>query len=141
MAKRSNNVLSRVGVEPEARLRWLLRFGNLDLDSLTVEQGAVALQEARAFVFLQGLDPPLRARMRFWPPPIDATPNVLTRDEAWLAQRWLKQGLDLIEPGQEVEFRAARHIRARCPQGFVLGPSAGRLSFAAIQSSGVRRLP
>ena len=30
MAKPSNNVWVRVGVEPEARLRWLLGNGNLD---------------------------------------------------------------------------------------------------------------
>jgi hypothetical protein len=104
MAKPSNNVLSRVGVEPEARLRWLLRFGNLDLDSLTLEQKAAVLEEARAFAFLQEIEPPLRARMRFWPPPIDATPNVLAKGEAWSAQRWLKQGLDLLSRGEKWSF-------------------------------------
>ena len=38
MAKTSSNVWVRVGVDPEARLRWLLGFGNLDPVPLTVAQ-------------------------------------------------------------------------------------------------------
>jgi hypothetical protein len=104
MAKPSSKVWVQVGVEPEARLRWLLRFGNLDLDSLTVEERAAVLEEARVFVFLQEADPALRGRMRFWPAPTDATPDVLTKGEAWSAQLWLKQGLDLLTRSEKWNF-------------------------------------
>jgi hypothetical protein len=104
MAKSSNNVWVQVGVEPEARLRWLLDFGNLDPDSLTAAQRSAALQEARAFVFLQGVDPALRGRMRSLPPPTDATTNVLTRDETWSAQTWLKKGLELLSRSEKWKF-------------------------------------
>jgi hypothetical protein len=104
MAKSLHNVWARVGVEPEARLRWLLRFGNRDLDSLTVEEQAVVLEEARAFVFLQEIDPALRVRMRSWPPPVDATPNVLTETEAWCAQLWLHKGLGVLSRGKRWNF-------------------------------------
>ncbi len=105
MAKTSSNVWARVGVEPEARLRWLLDFGNLDTVSLTAAQRADVLQEARAFVVLQDVDPPLRGQMRSYPPPTDATPKVLTGDEAWSAQRWLKQGLDLLRQSKKWNFK------------------------------------
>jgi hypothetical protein len=105
MAKTSNNVWARVGVEPEARLRWLLDFGDLDPVSLTAAQRAEVLQEARAFVVLQDVDPPLRRQMRSYPPPTDATPKVFTADEAWSAQRWLKQGLDLLRRSEKWNFK------------------------------------
>jgi hypothetical protein len=105
MAKTSNNVWARVGVEPEARLRWLLDFGDLNPVSLTAAQRAEVLQEARAFVVLQDVDPPLRRQMRSYPPPTDATPKVLTGEEAWSAQRWLKQGLDLLRQSQKWNFK------------------------------------
>ena len=105
MAKTSSNAWVRVGVEPEARLRWLLLFGNLDRASLTAAQRAAVLQEARAFVVLQEVDPALRRTMGSWPEPTDATPNVLTRREAWSAQRWLKQGLDLLRRSEKWNFK------------------------------------
>jgi hypothetical protein len=105
MAKTSNNVWARVGVEPEARLRWLLDFGDLDPVSLTAAQRAEVIQEARAFMVLQDVDPPLRRQMRSYPPPTDATPKVLTGDEAWSAQRWLKQGLDLLRRSEKWNFK------------------------------------
>ena len=105
MAKPSNNVWVRVGVEPEARLRWLLGFGNLDPDSLTAVQRATVLQESRAFVVLQEIDPALRRTMRSWPQPTDATPNVLTGGEAWSAQLWLRQGLDLLSRSKKWNFK------------------------------------
>jgi hypothetical protein len=104
MDKASNKVWLRVGVEPEARLRWLLGFGNLAPDSLTAAKRSAVVQEARAFVILQQVDPALRSKMRFAPAPTDATPNVLTRDETWSAQGWLKQGLDLLSRSQKWNF-------------------------------------
>jgi hypothetical protein len=104
MAKPSNNVWVRVGGEPEARLRWLLRFGHLDPALLTAAQRAAGLQEARAFVVLQEVDPALRGHMRSYPPPIDATPNVLSESEARSAQRWLNQGLDLLRRNEKWRF-------------------------------------
>jgi hypothetical protein len=105
MAKTSNNVWVRVGVEPEARLRWLLDFGNLDSASLSAQQRAAVSQEARAFVVLQQLDPTLRRTMRSWPEPTDATPNVLTEAEVWTVQRWLKRGLDLLRRSEKWNFK------------------------------------
>jgi hypothetical protein len=104
MAKVSNNVWTRVGVEPAARLRWLLRYGNLDLESLYAEQMTTVLQEVRAFVILQGLDPALRGRMSSWPPPIEGTPNALTEGEARQAQLWLKKGLGYLSQGEKWSF-------------------------------------
>jgi hypothetical protein len=63
------------------------------------------LQEARAFVVLQEVDPALRRTMGSWPEPTDATPNVLTRREAWSAQRWLKQRLDLLRRSEKWNFK------------------------------------
>src|SRR5579862_5019964 len=105
MAQPSNNLWARVGVDSEARLRWLLDFGNLDAVSLTAAQRAEVLREARAFIILQDVDPALRRQMRSYPPPTDATPNVLTRSEAWSAQLWLKQGLDLLRRSQKWRFK------------------------------------
>ena len=104
MTKTSSNVWVRVGVDPEARLRWLLGFGNLDPVSLTVMQRAAVLQEARAFVVQQELDPALRERVRSLPQPTDKTPNVLTGRQAWSAQLWLKEGLDLLSRGEKWNF-------------------------------------
>jgi hypothetical protein len=133
MAKPSSKVWVQVGVEPEARLRWLLRFGNLDLDSLTVEERAAVLEEARVFVFLQEADPALRGRMRFWPAPTDATPDVLTKGEAWSAQLWLKQGLDLLTRSEKWNFMPRVTYELDAYKGFVLGPYEGKLSSAAFQ--------
>jgi len=96
VATNADNVWIRVGVEPEARLRWLLRFGNLEPTSLTNEQRASVKQEARAFVVLQEIDPAIRGRMRSWPAPADTTPGSLTDGEIWRAQRWINKGLGLL---------------------------------------------
>ena len=56
-------------------------------------------------VVLQDVDPPLRGQMRSYPPPTDATPKVLIGDEAWSAQRWLKQGLDLLRRSKKWNFK------------------------------------
>jgi len=137
MAKLSNNVWVRVGIEPEARLRWLLNFGNLNPDSLTAAQRSAVLQEARVFVGLQEVDPALRDRMRYLPPPTDATPDVLTLREAWSAQTWLKEGLDLLSRSEKWNFVAVHHVRARRLQGVVLDTHEGDFAFAAIQSVGI----
>jgi hypothetical protein len=117
MAKTSSNVWVRVGVDPEARLRWLLDFGNLDRASLTAAQRAAVLQEARAFVVLQEVDPALRRTMGSWPEPTDATPNVLTRGEAWSAQRWLKEGLDLLRQSKKWNFKPRVEYELDAPAG------------------------
>jgi hypothetical protein len=104
VAKPLNNVWVRIGVEPEARLRWLLRFGNLEPDALTAEQRTAVVQEARAFLVLQEIDPALRGQMPSWPAPTDAAPNVLSDAEAWSAQLWLKKGLGLLRRGEKWNF-------------------------------------
>src|SRR6266851_159018 len=104
MVRVSSNAYVRVGIEPEARLRWLLDFGNLAPDALTAEQRTVVVQEARTFVFLQEIDPALRELMRSWPPLIDETPGVLTNIEVWSAQRWLNRGLGLLRRGEKWNF-------------------------------------
>ena len=85
MAKPSSSVYARVGRTPEERLRWLLKFGNLEPVSLNADGRAVAVQEARAFLMVEEVDPEVRALLRIGPPPIDETPNVLTQDEVWAA--------------------------------------------------------
>jgi hypothetical protein len=104
MARTSNRVWDRVGIEPEARLRWLLNFGNLERESLTSEQRAAVRQEARAFAILQEIDPAIRGRMRYWPAPAEATRDALTDDEIWRAQQWLKRGLDLLGRSEKWNF-------------------------------------
>ena len=104
MARAANNVWDRVGIEPEARLRWLVNFGNLVPASLTDEQRAAVRQEARAFAHLQEVDPAIRGRVRSLPPPTDTTPDVLTDAEIWQAQRWLKRGLDLLARAEKWNF-------------------------------------
>jgi hypothetical protein len=110
-----NNVWVRIGVEPTARLRWLLRFGNLDPDSLAVKLPAAVLQEARAFIVLQEVDPGLRAQMQSYPAPTDETPNVLTEDEARQAQQWLNKGLGSLSRGEKWNFapRVAYELEVR----------------------------
>jgi hypothetical protein len=53
---------------------------------------------------LQEVDPALRGGMRYLPPPTDATPDVLTLHEAWSAQAWLKQGLDMLSRSEKWNF-------------------------------------
>src|SRR5271168_2186657 len=104
MARAANNVWERVGIEPEARLRWLVGFGNLEPSSLTHEQRATVRQEARTFAILQEIDPAIRGRMRYWPAPAEASSDALTDDEIWQAQRWLKRGLDLLGRSEKWNF-------------------------------------
>ena len=102
---KSSNVWKRVGLEPEARLGWLLGFGELEPDSLTSEQRATVLQEARAFMTLQQLDPALKGQMSSWPPPpTGATPGLMSEADVWLAQQWLKRGLDLLSKSERWKF-------------------------------------
>ena len=96
MAKPSSNVYARVGLRPEERLRWLLNFGNLEPASLNTERRAAAVQEARAFLTIEEVDPEVRPLLRIGPPPQDETPNVLTQEEVWAAQGWLKDGLERL---------------------------------------------
>lgn len=100
----ADNIWLRVGLEPEHRLRWLLDFGRLEPGSLTDAQRLAVVQEARAFVIVQEMDPTRRSRMRSWPPPTDAAPNALTPDETWSAQKWLRKGLDLLSQSQKWNF-------------------------------------
>jgi hypothetical protein len=90
-------------------MRWLVAFGNLASASLTDEQRAAVRQEARAFLVLQESDPPVRARMRSWPAPVDATPDTLTDREIWRAQRWLNRGLGLLVRAEKWNF--IPHVR------------------------------
>ena len=87
MAKPSGSVYARVGLAPEERLRWLLNFANLEPASLGADRRAAAVQEARAFLIVEQVDPEVRPLLRAWPPPKDDTPNVLTENEVWAAQR------------------------------------------------------
>jgi hypothetical protein len=104
MSRASSEVWSRVGFDPEARLRWLLDFGSLKPASLTDAKRSAAVDEVRAFVMLQQVEPAVRDVLRSSPAPKDATPNLMTRDEAWSAQRWLKQGLELLSRSQKWSF-------------------------------------
>jgi hypothetical protein len=110
-----SDVWSRVGIEPEARLRWLVSFGNLVPESLTDKQRVAAKQEARAFAMLQEIEPAIRRRMRSWPAPVDETPDVLTDAEIWRAQRWLKQGLAQLARAEKWTFapRVQYQLEAR----------------------------
>ena len=48
MSRASSEVWSRVGFDPEARLRWLLDFGSLKPASLTDAKRSAAVDEVRA---------------------------------------------------------------------------------------------
>jgi hypothetical protein len=74
--------------------------------------------------------------MGSWPEPTDATPNVLTRGEAWSAQRWLKEGLDLLRQSKKWNFSRASNTSSMLPR-FVLGPYDGKLPAGAVQGLGV----
>jgi hypothetical protein len=100
MAKSPNDPRSRGGKQAQARLRWLLKFGALDPASLNADQRRAVLREARAFVFLQHLDPARRERMRSWPVPSAALGDI----EVWSAQRWLKRGLELLRRSEKWIF-------------------------------------
>jgi hypothetical protein len=114
-----SDVWNRVGMEPEDRLRWLVGFGNLVPASLTDNQRITAKQEARAFAFLQEIDPPIRKRMRSWPAPADDTPDVLTDAEVWRAQRWLKQGLVLLAHAEKWNFAQRVQYQLEAKKGFL----------------------
>jgi hypothetical protein len=120
MVKASSDVYARVGLTPEQRLRWLLHFGNIEPRSLNADQRAAAVQEARAFALIQEVDPGFRPRLRSWPPPIDATPNVLTVAEVWSAQRWLKKGLESLRQGKTWGFAARVRYELDVHRGLML---------------------
>jgi hypothetical protein len=104
MGKGSKNIWSRVGLDPEERLRWLLDFGSLDQASLNKAKRSAVVEQVRAFVVLQQVDPEIRDRLRFSPAPRDTTPNAMTEEEVWLAQGWLSEGLKLLKKGQKWRF-------------------------------------
>jgi hypothetical protein len=120
MAKPSSSVYARVGRTPEERLRWLLKFGNLEPVSLNADGRAVAVQEARAFLMVEEVDPEVRALLRIGPPPIDETPNVLTQDEVWAAQRWLKEGLERLCRKRGWNFAASTRYELDLYRGVML---------------------
>ncbi len=66
------------------------------------------MQEARAFLIGQETEPGARGRLRLLAPPI-AAPDVLSDDEIWRAQRWIKQGLDLL--GRDERWNFAPRVR------------------------------
>jgi hypothetical protein len=105
MSTSSPDVWSRVGFAPEQRLRWLLDFGSLDPDALTGLERSAVVEEVRAFVIVQRVDPAIRHQMRSWPSPRDGTPEVMTRDEVWSAQAWLKRGIELLKLSKRWNFR------------------------------------
>jgi hypothetical protein len=104
MTRAANNIWVQVGFEPEERLRWLLRFGNLERAALTVDQRNAIRQEALAFAIFQELDPALRGRLRSLPPPDPAAPNTLDDAEVWRAQLWLKRGLKMLGRAEKWNF-------------------------------------
>jgi hypothetical protein len=131
MAKPSGSVYARVGLAPEERLRWLLSFGNLEPASLNAERRAAAVQEARAFLMIEEVDPEVRPLLRIGPPPQDETPNVLTQEEVWAAQRWLMEGRTAA-PERGVEFRRPRQVRTGpSPRPDALGPTEVEVSSRA----------
>jgi hypothetical protein len=89
---------------PEERLRWLLDFASLDQSSLDKAKRSAAVEQGRAFVVLQQVDPDVRDRLRFSPAPQDTTPNVMTEEEVWSAQHWLREGLELLKKSQKWRF-------------------------------------
>ena len=104
MSATADKVWVRVGVDSEARLRWLLRFGNLAPTSLTDKQRCAVSQEVKAFVTLQEIDPAIRERMPSFPPPVDASPRVFTEAEIWRAHRWIRKGLELLSRSEKWNF-------------------------------------
>ena len=120
MAKPSGSVYARVGRTPEERLRWLLKFGNLEPASLNADRRAVAVQEARAFLMVEEVDPEVRALLRIGPPPLDETPNVLTQEEVWAAQRWLKEGLERLRRKRGWNFAASTRYELDLYRGVML---------------------
>jgi hypothetical protein len=120
MAKPSASVYARVGLAPEERLRWLLNFGNLEPASLNAARRAAAVQEARAFLMVEQVDPEVRPLLRAWPPPKDDTPKVLTVDEVWAAQRWLMEGLELLRRTGRWDFAARVRYELDLHRGLML---------------------
>lgn len=102
----ASDIWERLDTDAEARLRWLVGFGNLDVASLSEEQRAAVRQEARAFETLQLLDPAIKRQLRGLPAPTDTAPHSLTDAEIWRAQRWLKRGLNLLGRGEKWNYTA-----------------------------------
>ena len=99
-----NSIWERVGIEAEPRLRWLLRFGELDLDSLTDQQREAVRLEARAFLALQEVEPAVRRQLLRFPPPTAATPGMLTQAETRSMHSWLRKGLGRLRVSETWEF-------------------------------------
>jgi hypothetical protein len=120
MGKPSSSVYARVGLAPEERLRWLLNFGDLEPASLNADRRAAAVQEARAFLMVEEVDPEVRPLLHIGPPPQDETPNVLTQEEVWAAQRWLKKGLELLRRTRRWDFAARVRYELDLHRGVML---------------------
>jgi hypothetical protein len=100
----SSEAYTRVGLLPEQRVRWVLYFGSLDAAELGARERATTVQDARTFMLIQETDPGFRPRLRSWVPLRDDTPGVLTKREVWKAQRWLRDGLELLRRGEKWGF-------------------------------------
>jgi hypothetical protein len=109
MPNTTTDIWTRVGIESEQRLRWLLSFAALDPAQLTNVQRETVGQETRAFLTLQEIDPRLRRKMPSWPPPTDATQDAFTHAEVWRAQDWIKRGLISLQ--REEKWRFAPRVR------------------------------
>ncbi len=135
MPKKTNNIWTRVGIESEERLRWLINFGHLDPAQLTKEQRNTTRQEARAFVALQEIDPALRGQMPFWPTPTDAAGGTLTDAEVWRAQNWLKRGLFSLQHAEKWNFQPRVHYELDVLRGILwlrLKASSGLHQFKVL---------
>jgi len=104
MAYPSSDVYGRVGLVPEQRLRWLLGFGNLDPTQLDAKKRTAVIEEARAFLVIQEVDPAIRKLLRSWPAPRDDTPDTMSEPDVWRAQGWLRHGLDALRRGKIWSF-------------------------------------
>jgi hypothetical protein len=119
MKKVSSTIWFRVGIEPEDRLRWLLQFGHLDSKQVGSQQRGAIRQEARAFAALQKIDPALRSRIAYFPPPTDAAQNGLTDAQIWKAQKWLKEGLDRLRQKEIWRFVPKICYEVDAPKGIL----------------------
>src|SRR5262249_9139036 len=109
MMKAPSDAYARVGLTAEQRLRWLLRFGDLDREDLSPVERASWVQEARTFMLIQETDPGFRPRLQSWPALRDDTPGVLRVPEIWRLQKWLSEGLGLLR--QSIKWEVAPRIR------------------------------
>jgi hypothetical protein len=81
----------------------LLHVDRIVPDAIT--HRAAVVQEARAFLTIEEVDPEVRPLLQIGPPQ-DERPNVLSQDEVWAAQRWLKDGLEPLRRKMRWNFAA-----------------------------------